>query len=172
MATAKVFQIGAADITWLSSGGSALLTLTSLGAGAGRQGARYDFGAITTAREHLFDWVFFMKFATAPVVDEVVDIYWKGYHQAGVHAMNDDGNSDAAVSAEDKLTNLIYLGSLVVDEASLTPEFAAFAKGDPIWIPHRYGMPVIWNATADAFSSTAADHGFILTPIVPQAQAT
>lgn len=170
--TAKVYQIGEPDITWLDSGGSAVLTCTSLAAGAGRQGARHDLGDITTARAHLFDWVFFMQFATAPVVDENVDIYWKGFHQAGVHAMNDDGTGDAALSAEDKLKNLIYLGSLIVDEASLTPEFAAFAKGDPIWIPHRYGMPVIWNNTADAFSATASEHGFILTPVVPQAQAT
>ena len=148
------------------------MTLTSLGAGAGRQGARYDFGIITTARAQLFDGCFYMQFATAPVVDEKIDVYWKGYHQAGSHAMNDDGDSDAAVSAEDKLKNLTYLGSLIVDEASATPEFAMFNHGDPIWIPHRYGMPVIWNDSADAFSSTAAEHGFILTPVVPQAQAT
>ncbi len=170
--TAKAFQIGLSDITWLDSGGSAVMTLTSLGAGAGRQGARHDFGVITDARAHLFDWVFFMQFATAPVVDEVIDVYWKGYHQAGSHAMNDDGDGDAALSAEDKLKGLKYLGSLIVDEASLTPEFTAFSDGDPLWIPHRYGMPVIWNASADAFSSTAAEHGFILTPVVPQAQAT
>ncbi len=170
--TAKVFQIGAADITWLDSGGDEVLTLTSLGAGAGRQGARHDFGVITTAREHLFDWWFFMKFATVPVVDEVVDIYWKSYHQAGVHALNDDGDGDDAVSAKDKLKNLIFLGSLIVDEASLKPECATATKGDPIWLPHRFGMPVIWNDTADAFSATAAEHGFILTPVVPQAQAT
>ena len=170
--TAKVYQIGESDITWLNTGGSELLTLTSLGAAAGRQGARHDFGAITIARAHMFDWWFFMQFATAPVVNEVIDIYWKGFHQGGSHAMNDDGTGDIAVSAEDKLRNLIYLGSLIVDEASVTPEFSTGNHGDPIWIPHRYGMPVIWNNTADAFSSTAAEHGFILTPIIPQAQAT
>lgn len=170
--TAKVYQIGESDITWLDSSGSAVLTLTSLAALAGRQGARHDFGAIGTARAHLFDWVFFMKFATPPVVDENIDIYWKGYHQAGVHAMNDDGDGDAALSHEDKLKNLIWLGALIVDEASLTPEFTAFNQGDPVWLPHRYGMPVIWNNTADAFSSTAAEHGFILTPTVLQAQAS
>ncbi|KKN04067.1 hypothetical protein LCGC14_1101340 [marine sediment metagenome] len=170
--TAKAYQIGESDITWLDTGGSAVLTLTSLAAGAGRQGARYDLGAITTARAHLFDWWFFMQFATAPVVGETIDIYWKGYHQSGSHAMNDDGNSDAAVSAEDKLKNLWYLDSLVVDEANVTPEFATAQQGDPIWIPHRYGMPVIWNRTANAFSATAAEHGFILTPVIPQAQAT
>lgn len=170
--TSRTFQIGASDITWLASGGTNLLTLTNLGADAGRQGARHDFGAIGTAREHLFSWWFFMQFATNPVVDETVDIYWKAYSQDGLHALNDDGDTDAAVSAEDKLKNLIYLGSLVVDEASSTPEFATGNHGDPIWLPHRYGMPVIWNATADAFSATAAEHGFILTPTVPRAEDT
>ena len=170
--TNKVYQIGESDITWLSSGGSAVLTLTSLAAGAGRQGARHDFGVITTARAHLFDWWFFCKFATAPVVGEQIDIYWKGYHQGGTHAMNDDGNTDAAVSAQDKLKNLIFLGSLIVDEASATPEFAVGNHSEPVWLPHRYGMPVIWNATTDALSATATDHGFILTPVIPQAQNT
>lgn len=173
--TSKAYQIGQSDITWLASGGTETLTLTSVAAGAGRQGARHDFGVITTARAYLFDWWFFMKFATQPVVGEQIDIYWKGYHQGGTHAMNDDGNTDAALSAEDKLRNLMYLGSLIVDEATATPttvEFATGNQGDPIWIPHRYGMPVIWNATADAFSATAADHGFILTPIAVQGQAT
>lgn len=81
--TAKIYQIGEADITWLSSGGSAAMDLTSLASGTGEQGARYDFGAITTARAHLFDWWFFMKFATTPVVDEIIDIYWKAWHQGG-----------------------------------------------------------------------------------------
>ena len=173
--TAKVFQIGAADIVWRDTGSSPteLFTNTSLGFGAGRQGARHDFGVITNAREHLFDWWAFVKFGTAPALDETIDVYWKGYHQAGVHSMNDDGNGDAALSAEDKLKNLIYLGSIVVDEASATPEFANGNHGDPVWLPHRFGMPVFWNASAaDNLSATAADHGFILTPTVPQAQAT
>lgn len=86
--------------------------------------------------------------------------------------MNDDGTGNSAVSAEDKLKNLQWLGALVVDEASSTPEFAIGNVGPPIWLPQRYGCPVVWNRTADGFSATGADHGFILTPVVPQAQAT
>jgi len=166
------YQIGESDVSWLNTGGSEVMTLTSLASGAGRQGARHDFGDITVARAFLFDWWFYMQFATAPVVGEVISIYWKGYHRAGVRAMNDDGNGDAALSAEDKLLNLIPLGTLIVDEASATPEFAVGNKGDPVWLPHRYGMPVIFNNTADAFSATASEHGFTLTPIAIQAQDT
>lgn len=171
--TAKVFQIGGTDITWLSSTGSEVLTLTSLGAGAGRQGAQHDFGDITTAREMLFDWHAFVQFGATPVLDETVDIYWKGFAaQSSTRGMNDDGTGDAALSAEDKLKNLIYLGSIIVDEAAVDIEMTAFNKGDPIWIPHRYGMPVFFNNTADVLTATALEHGFTLTPITPQAQAT
>jgi len=168
--TAKVYQIGETDVTWLNTGGSELLTLTSLGAGAGRQGALHDFGAMTTARAQDFLWRFFMQFATAPVVGEIIEVYWKS--SDGTHPDNDDGTGDIAVSAIDKLRNLTFLGALTVDEASATPEFAIGNGNGSIQLPHRHGSPVIWNASADAFSSTAAEHGFILTPVPLQAQAT
>lgn len=168
--TAKAYQIGETDITWLNTGGSELLTLTSLAAGAGRQGALHDFGAMTTARAQDFIWRFFMQFATAPVVGEVIELYWKS--SDGTHPDNDDGTGDIAVSAIDKLKNLTLLGAMQVDEASATPEFVASSPDHVIQLPNRHGCPVIWNASADAFSGTAAEHGFILTPVPLQAQAT
>jgi len=167
--TAKAYQIGEADVTWLDTGGSELLTLTSLGAGAGRQGALHDFGVMTTARSQDFIWRFFMQFATIPVVDEIIEIYWKS--SDGTHPDNDDGTGDIPLSNIDKLKNLLYLGSLTVDEASLTPEFA-IGSGTVVQLPHRFGAPVIFNATQDAFSSTASEHGFLLTPVPLQAQDT
>lgn len=163
----KIYQIGESDITWLASGGSALLTLTSLAAAAGRQGALHDFGVITTARAQEYLWRFFMQFATAPVVDEVINIYWKS--SDGTHPDNDDGTGDAAVSSINKLKNLRPIGRLIVDEASATPEFVA-SSSVPIRIGPRHGAPVIWNTTADAFSATAAEHGFLLTPLPLEAQ--
>lgn len=159
----KVYQIEETAITWLASGGTNVLTLTSLGAGAGRQGALDDFG--TSARARRYAWRAWVKFATTPVVGEVVEIYWKS--SDGTHPDNDDGTGDAAVSAEDKLRNLTPIGNIIVDEASITPEFVGSGE---IVIPHRHGAPVIWNATADGLSSTAGDHGFQLTPIPDEVQ--
>lgn len=159
-----IYMQPAAQITWLASGGDNVLTLTSLGAGAGRQGALDDFGA-TTARSRLYEWRAFVKFATAPVVGEYVAIY--GKTGDGTHRDNDDGTGDSAVSAEDKLRNLVRLGSIIVDEASTTPEFSASGL---ILINSREFAPVFWNATADALSSTAADHGFSLTPVPDEVQ--
>jgi len=159
----KVYQNAETPITWKSTGGSELLTLTSVAAGAGRQGAVHDFGTAARARE--FAWRAYIKFATAPVVGETIDIYWKS--SDGTHPDNDDVTGDTAVSAADKLKNLQFLGSIVVDEASATPEFVASGFLD---VYPRYGGPVFWNATADALSSTATYHGFILTPIPMEAQ--
>ena len=165
MATSKAYLLPEAAIEWKSSGGDELLTLTSVAAGAGRQGALHDFG--TAARAPEFAWRAWVKFATTPVVGERVKIYWKS--SDGTNPDNDDGTGDIALSAEDKLKNLTYLGAIVVDEASTTPVFVA--SGD-VYLPHRHGGPVFFNDTADALSSTATDHGFSLTPVPIQGQAT
>lgn len=151
-------------LQWLASGGDEVLTLTSLGSGAGRQGAMHDFGA-TTARSREYVWRAWVKFATTPVVGERVEVYAKTGD--GTHRDNDDGAGDAAVSAEDKLKNLTYIGTILVDEASTTPEFSASGV---IEISAREFAPVFWNATADALSATAGDHGFSLTPVPPEVQ--
>ena len=160
----KIYVTPEAAITWRNAGGDNVLTLTSLAAGAGRQGALDDFGAVTP-RSRKYNWRFFMQFATEPVVGEVIYIY--GKTGDGTHRDNDDGAGDAAVSAEDKLRNLTLIGVLIVDEAAVAPEFSV--SGD-IEISSREFAPVIWNDTADAFSATAAEHGFDLMPTPDEIQ--
>ena len=165
MATSKAYLLPETAITWLNAGGSELLTLTSIAAGAGRQGALHDFG--TAARSPEFAWRGWVKFATTPIVGERVKVYWKT--SDGTSPDNDDGTGDIALSSEDKLKNLMFLGSIIVDQASTAPLFVS--SGD-IYLPHRYGSPVFFNDTADALSSTATDHGFSLTPVPIQGQDT
>jgi len=163
----KVYQAQETIIDWQASGGTELLTLTSLATLTGRQGAMHDFGA--TARARRYAWRFFMKFSTAPIVGQSVDIYWKSaIDAAGVSRPdNDDGTGDIAVSAEDKLNNLLWIGAMLVDEAAVAVEMVASGVMD---IPHQHGSPVVWNGTVDVFSTTAADMGFILTPIPLEVQ--
>jgi len=163
--TAKAYILPETAIMFQSSGGTVAFTPTSLAAGAGRQSAQHDFGA--SARAFMFDARAYCKFATTPVVGEIIDVYLKT--SDGTHIDNDDGTTDAGVSAEDKLKNLTYIGSIIVDEASTTPEFVMSA---PVSIRARYVQVVFWNRTADAFSATATDHGFVLNPTTMQAQDT
>lgn len=153
------------SLEFKSSGGDAALTLTSLATNTGRQSAEYDRGVGNL--DLLYEWRAYCKFATTPVVGQLVDIYIKT--SDGTHDDNDDGNTDAALSAEDKLRNLRRVGSIVVDETSSTPEFSASGVCN---ISARYIQVVVFNDTQDSLSSTATDHGVILTPIIAQDDGT
>lgn len=154
-----VMKVTRGTVIEFTSSSTETLTLTSLASDAGRQSAEHDRG--TGDLDMLYEWRAWCKFATAPVVGETVDIYLKT--SDGTHDDNDDGATDAALSAEDKLKNLQYMGSITVDEASATPEFSASGT---VSITARYIQVVVENSTADALSSTAADHGVSLTPII------
>jgi hypothetical protein len=161
----KSLQILEDAITWLASGGDHLFTCTSVSAGAGRQGALADLLATARARE--YTWIAFVKMATTPVVDDVIRVYWKSADASNAHPDNDDGTGDLDVSSEDKLKNLHYLGDIVIDETSTSPEF----KGSGIFeAPAQVGGPVFWNAAEDDFSSTAADCGFEIRAVPYEAQ--
>jgi hypothetical protein len=163
--TSKAYILPGTTTTFRDSAGDVTLTLASLASAAGRQSAQHDLGS--GARAFTYNWRAFVKFATAPVVGETVNIYLKT--SDGTNADNDDGTGDLAVSAEDKLKNLTWIGSIVVDEASTT---APMVASGTIAIYHRYVQVVFWNATADGLSSTAADNGFDLEPIPMQGQDT
>ena len=165
MATSKAYYLPETKHTFLASAGDVVFTQTSLASGAGRQSAQLDLGA--GAQPPLFRWRAWVQFATAPVVGETVDFYLKT--SDGTHLDNDDGVGDIAVSAEDKLLNLRYIGSITVDEASATPEFSSSGV---ISVYDRYAHIVCWNSTADALSATATEHGFSLEEIPLQGQAT
>jgi hypothetical protein len=169
MPTSKIYQKSETPITWGDSGQTYAMTLQNLATVTGRQGAVHDFGddsVVARARE--FMWRFWCEFdsTTPPVVGEVVEIYWKSGD--GTRYDNDDGTGDIALSSTDKLRNLLLLGVLVVDQAAA--DIVMSVSGGPIELPHRYGMPVIYNATADNLDNTSNASGFALTPIPMESQ--
>lgn len=157
-------------IAWADSGADLAITLKGLASGAGRQGAEKDFGV--GAVETRFMWLAQVQFdtATAPVVGETIDIYLKTAPD-GDNYDNDDGDgTDIAVSAEDKLKNLWFLGSIVVDEAAADVKMQA--SGGPIEIGAEKVQPVFWNASADNLDDDASttDLKFILVPVPMEVQ--
>lgn len=151
-------------ITWADSGATHAITLKGLASGTGRQGVEHDFGVAAVERE--FAWFAQVQFdtATAPVVGETVDIYLKTAPD-GANYDNDDGDgTDIAVSAEDKLKNLTFLGSIVVDEAAADVKMQTSGL---IEIAAEKVAPVFWNATADTLDDDASttDLKFSLIPV-------
>lgn len=147
----------------------AIFEVDGLGSGAGQQSAQYDFGV--DARSRRFEWRAFVQFATAPQVGETVDIYLKtagSSDSATAHPDNDDGTGDSAVSDSDKLSNLQYLGSVVVDEAVANVEMVASGH---VEINAR-AVQVVWfnRVVGDALTSDVDENGFMLTPVPDEIQ--
>jgi len=157
-------------IAWADSGADLVITLKGLASGTGRQGAEKDLGVAAVATRYM--WLAQVQFdtGTIPVVGETVDIYLKTAPD-GDNYDNDDGDgTDIAVSAEDKLKNLWFLGSIVVDEAAVDVKMQA--SGGPIEIGAEKVAPVFWNATADTLDNdvSTTDLKFILIPIPMEIQ--
>ena len=151
-------------ITWADSGASLVITLKGLASGAGRYGADKNFGVGAVAARYM--WLAQVQFdsATAPVVGETIDIYLRTAPD-GDNYDNDDPVGDAAVSAEDKLKNLWFLGSIIVDEAVV--DVPMQTSGGPIEIGAEKVAPVFWNASADNLDDdvSTTDLKFILIPV-------
>ena len=165
MANNLIRQNQGTVLTWADSGATYAITLKGLASGTGRQGAEHDGGV--GAVETRFMWLAQVQFdtGTTPVVGETVDIYLKTAPD-GDNYDNDDGDgTDIAVSAEDKLKNLWYLGSIVVDEAAVDVKMQA--SGGPIDIGAEKVAPVFWNATADTLDDdvSTTDLKFHLIPV-------
>ncbi len=162
MAT-KTYIARETPTVWSDTAGDLVITLNNLAAGAGRVGARKDFGAGSTA--YHYSWRFTCQFDTAPVVGETVRIYLST--SDGTEEDGQVGTADAALSAEDKLKNLHSIGMLIVDVATVDIDFTASGV---CTIPTRYVSPVIFNGTVDNLQATNDTGEITLTPIAFESQ--
>lgn len=140
----------------------------NLASGAGRQSAQIDLGEGAVARR--YEWRAFIQFIANPVVGEALRIYLKtagSSASATAHPDNDDGTGEAAVSAEDKLKNLHFIGSIIVDEAVLNIEMVASGV---VEIDARAVQVVFWNSTADGLTNDVDENGFMLSPVPMEVQ--
>ena len=140
----------------------------NISAGAGRQSAAWDRGVAATPA--LYEWCAFVQFATTPVLGEQVDFYLKPMGSdasATAHPANDDGTGSIAVSAADKLNNLHYIGSIVVDEAVQDVEMVACGT---VYLTARGYNIVMWNSTVDNLTNDVDENGFYMTPVPDEVQ--
>jgi len=149
-------------VSWRNTGGDELFTPTSLGSGAGRQGALHDF--TTAAVGRTFEFRGWIKPGATRVEKEAVAMILKS--SDGTHADNDDGTGDIAVSNINKLLNVRRIGQILIDEnAAVEMVFSRI-----ITLGHRHAGPIFWNYTANTLSTTATDYGVDMTPVVLEAQ--
>lgn len=153
---AAINQTQGTIVTWTSSGGDEVLTLTSLANAAARQGDEHDFGATFP---QLVRIELVVDFDAAPTAGLTMDVYW---------ASSDDGTNydaectggDAAFAAAD-LPRVKWVGSLVASNDT-DPQRASWLY----FLPSRYGVPVVRNASGQALTGTGTDQILTVTPIV------
>lgn len=170
----KIYVARESRITFEPSGGNAALTLTSLGAGAGRISGQIDRGDVSHAQ--IYEGVLRTAWETTPVADEVLRIYlaeaWE-FRNDGTPETDVGGDlpsSDSGISSEDRLS----AGADMIGRQIVPPSPASGTEY--VSLPFRFRTAArylqvgVWNATADALSSTASHHELAIWPVPPEVQ--
>ncbi len=146
-----------------NSAGDVAFSAASVAFGAGRKSAQWDTGA--TPQSDRYAWRAKTKLQATPVVGETIDFYIATSDGTIIDGTTTAG--DAAFTDENALKNMLYIGSLIVDTTTTDS-----IQGSGTFTMHsRYGVLVMWNATAaETLSATAGDHDFIITPIPMELQ--
>ena len=152
------------------------IDLTSVAAGAARQGAKTDLGATRATLYRVFVGI---EFASASVSGEEVEVYHAGSPSATAANANPGGasGSDAAYtgtsgdSLTDSLRQLQFIGSLTTTSDNTTTvqyQTVGWLRGDEI---ERYGMPVVYLNTTGAAHTDAVEMLVAYIPTNPDVQA-
>ena len=168
----KIYQIPESPLWFVPAAAAQAATepfeIHNLASAAGRMSDPYDRG--TNARPALFEWTAFCQWATPAVLPQTLDVYLKYMGtdaSATAYPTNDDGVAEGAVSAIDKLNNLDYIGSIVVDQAA---QDIPTARRGTVYITARTFQVVFWNKSDDALTNDVDENGFFLTPVPDEIQ--
>lgn len=112
-----------------------------------------------------FNAQFVARFATAPVVDEVVRWGWIPWGKDDQVTPDGLSTTDAVVSAFDELKNAIWMRPLVIGGTSTANKYVAYGR---IYLPFRYVSPVVWLPGADDMHATDDESFISLEPIQPE----
>lgn len=181
MATNDVYINPGNSRQWSDTVGGAIdeqMDLGSLAADGVRCGSYSDLdvdfgGGAGTARPDEYEWELVIDgFATAPVANQTVDLYFTQSSDATqfdgelTTAPTDtvDASSDPSTNM---LSNMLYAGSCVVISTTAGDELRARGV---IRLTSRYVAPVIHNNTDDALLGTSDAHILTLTAIPYQVQ--
>jgi hypothetical protein len=163
----KIYVAPETVVSWKNTGGTEILTLTSLGASGGcRIGEEHDFGSASHARKYGIRLR--TKFATEPVLREIIEVFIA--RGDGTYRDGDIGGSDAALtidSTDDRTLAMLPVMMNLVYHQDSTEEFIYYGEFE---CGFRYLSPVVVNQTADALSATAADHELMIWPLPDEVQ--
>ena len=172
MATQQILLLPGTPVSFKDSGGTVTWTPTydtGTAAGHGRISNVYDRGA--GAQAQLYRWECRVKWAATPAAKDPFRLYIVR-SSASATAANTDGNltfGDADLAAETELANnCLYIGQVLAAAAD-----ESRCSHGVIELFDRYIAIAGWNGSATkAMGTTDADLEFILTPMIPDVQAS
>jgi len=150
---------------------TAQIDLTGVAATEARQGTKVDLGS-AFARQFVVSVAIEMDVAATS--GEVIEFWWAGSPSSTAGNANPGGTSGADSDytgtggdvLADSILQLIPMGSLIA-----TADIATTVQYQTIGLlvaPLRYGMPVVWNRTGQAFEGDAVTMYVALVPYVDQ----
>lgn len=167
MATNKIYYAPGTSSKFVSSGGDVVLTLTSVGNGAGRVSAQLDRGA--GAQPGLYQIQAVLKAAAALAVGAQAEVYLLQTH-VSADVPGNLGTSDAAVSAADKRRNL-GAPVVVLNADSTSDGELQISNSNVVEIYGRYVSIMVWNALGQALHGTGTNSYVRITPVPADVQA-
>lgn len=169
MAANKILGARGTRVTFEASGGTVVLTLTSLAAGAGRISATHDKGAGSQEKHYIGGGL--LQFATTPVAGEIIRYYLIEQIEArnggspAFKVPGDLGSGDAAVADEDRfLAAGVLIGRLIVPPSPAADTEYVSIPFDFVTRARKFQIGV-WDATADALTATATEHEVYLIDV-------
>lgn len=148
------------------------IDLTSIGIGAARQGVKKDLG---DPRAAVYGVTLGIEMNVAPLSGRVVSLWWAPSVAAAAATANPGGvsGSDAAYtgssgdSLADSINQLTLIGALpATSDADTIIQIKTW-----LFSPEsRYGSPVVFNETDQAFEGDAVEMFITFTPIYDESQ--
>ena len=148
------------------------IDLTSIATTAARQGVKVDLGATRAVR---YDGTLRIEFDIAPASGKVVSLWWAPSPHATAGTANPGGVSgtDAAYTgtAGDSLADSITQLQLVCILVATSDAATVVQQQTETFFPKcRYGSPVVWNETDQAFEGDAVEMSIIFMPVIDEIQ--
>lgn len=151
--------------TWSSSGGTKVLTATSLANGSYRQGVKSaTFADATLGMPEYIEWTLSAKWTSAPTNGDTLDLFMGESSNATAATDNPGGltGADAALSAPAEIINFLR---------PVAPIPASNSLGTAVQLIHAqytpslpFQVPVIGNNGGVALSATGTDFQLTGTP--------
>ena len=159
MASMVLGTLGTA-LNFAATGGDVTFTTTSLAAGAGKISDSY---AVPSSSGRLFSFRAKAKWASAPTINDYVDVYLIRSDGSTVDGGFTLGDDDLTV--DDALEAQLRSCQKICQIKAFAASTAQMSHSGYIWIAEGTIGVIYVNRSAVALSSTASENEFVLTPV-------